>query len=164
MKWFITNILLAFLGVWLIEQSADLRFDRPLVFLAVYNGLFFGLWLFSWFLDRRYFRKLPRLLEFIAFILKELVVSSLRVAYDVLTPASKLNPAIIAVPLDAESDREIVTLAVLVTLTPGTLSLKVSDDRRTLYVHEMYVTDHNVERARRLIKDGYERRILRLSR
>lgn len=164
MKWFIYNLLLAFVGVWLIEQSADLRFDKPLIFLGVYNGLFFGIWLFTWFLDRRYFLKLPRLLEFIAFILKELVVSSLRVAYDVLTRTSHLNPAIIAIPLDAESDREISTLAVLVTLTPGTLCLKVSDDRRMLYVHEMYVTDGDVERARRLIKEGYERRILRLSR
>lgn len=164
MKWFIYNLLLAFVGVWLIEQTVDLRFDKPLVFLGVYNGLFFGIWLLTWFLDRRYFHKLPRLLEFIAFILKELVVSSMRVAYDVLTRTSHLNPAIIAIPLDAESDREIVTLAVLVTLTPGTLSLKVSDDRRTLYVHEMYVTDGDVERARRLIKEGYERRVLRLSR
>jgi multicomponent Na+:H+ antiporter subunit E len=164
MKWFIYNLLLAFVGVWLIEQSVDLRVDKPLVFLGVYNTLFFSIWLFTWFLDRRYFHKLPRLLEFIAFILKELLVSSMRVAYDVLTRTSHLNPAIIAIPLDAESDREIVTLAVLVTLTPGTLSLKVSDDRRTLYVHEMYVTDGDVERARRLIKDGYERRILRLSR
>jgi multicomponent Na+:H+ antiporter subunit E len=150
--------------VWLIEETIDLRFGKPLVFLGVYNALFFAIWLSSWFFDRRYFRKLPRLLEFIGFIIKELLVSSLRVAYDVLTRTSHLNPAIIAIPLDAESDREIVTLAVLVTLTPGTLSLKVSDDRRTLYVHEMYVTDGDVEHARRLIKEGYERRILRLSR
>ncbi len=164
MKWFIYNTLLAFVGVWLIEQLVDLRFDEPLVFLGVYNGLFFAIWLSSWFLDRRYFRKLPKLLEFFAFVMKELVLSSLQVAYDMLTPRSHLVPAIIAIPLDAESDREIVTLAVLVTLTPGTLSLKVSEDRRTLYVHEMYITDSDVEAARRKIKDGYERRILNLSR
>jgi len=86
------------------------------------------------------------------------------VAYDVLTRTSHLNPAIIAIPLDAESDREIVTLAVLITLTPGTLSLRVSEDRRTLYVHEMYITGGDVEEARRKIKDGYERRVLDLSR
>jgi len=164
MKWFIYNLLLAFVGVWLIEQLVDLRFHKPLVFLGVYNGLFFAIWLSSWFFDRRYFRKLPKLLEFIGFIIKELVVSSLRVAYDVLTRTSHLNPAIIAIPLDAESDREIVTLAVLITLTPGTLSLRVSEDRRTLYVHEMYITGGDVEEARRKIKDGYERRVLDLSR
>lgn len=164
MKWFIYNLLLAFAGVWIIEQLYDLRFDEPLIFLGVYNGLFFVIWLSTWFFERRYFRKLPRLLEFFLFVTKELVVSSLRVAYDVLRRTSHLNPAIIAIPLEAESDREIVILAVLVTLTPGTLSLKVSDDRRTLYVHEMYVADGDVERARRLIKVGFERRILSLSR
>jgi multicomponent Na+:H+ antiporter subunit E len=164
MKWFVYNLLLAFAGVWLIEQIVDLSFDRPLVFLGVYNALFFTIWLSTWFFDRRYFRKLPKLLEFIGFVIKELVVSSLRVAYDVVTPTSHLNPAIIAIPLDAESDREIVTLAVLITLTPGTLSLRVSDDRRTLYVHEMYVDNSDVDEARRKIKDGYERRVLLLSR
>jgi multicomponent Na+:H+ antiporter subunit E len=164
MKWFIYNLLLAFIGVWLIEQFVDLRFDKPLVFLGVYNALFFAIWLSSWFFDRRYFRKLPRLMEFIAFIIKELFVSSMRVAYDVLTRTSHLNPAIIAIPLDAKSDREIVTLAVLITLTPGTLSLRVSEDRRTLYVHEMYVEHGDVEEARRKIKEGYERRVLNLSR
>lgn len=164
MKWFVYNLLLAFAGVWLIEQFIDLRFDKPLVFLGVYNALFFAIWLSTWFFERRYFRKLPRLLEFIAFVIKELIMSSLRVAYDVLTPTSHLNPAIIAIPLDAESDREIVTLAVLITLTPGTLSLRVSDDRRTLYVHEMYVDNSDVDEARRKIKEGYERRVLLLSR
>jgi len=164
MKWFVYNLLLALVGVWLIEETIDLRFAEPLVFLGVYGGLFFGIWLGSWFFDRRYFRKLPGLLEFIGFIIKELFVSSLRVAYDVLTPTSHLNPAIIAIPLDAETDREIVTLAVLITLTPGTLSLRVSDDRRALYVHEMYVTGGDVAEVRRKIKDGYERRVLRLSR
>jgi len=61
MKWFIYNLLLAFVGVWLIEQLVDLRFHKPLVFLGVYNGLFFAIWLSSWFFDRRYFRKLPKL-------------------------------------------------------------------------------------------------------
>jgi multicomponent Na+:H+ antiporter subunit E len=164
MKWFVYNLMLAFAGVWLIEQIVDLSFDRPLVFLGVYNALFFSIWLSTWFFDRRYFRKLPKLIEFIGFVIKELVVSSLRVAYDVVTPTSHLNPAIIAIPLDAESDREIVTLAVLITLTPGTLSLRVSDDRRTLYVHEMYVDNSDVDEARRKIKEGYERRVLLLSR
>jgi multicomponent Na+:H+ antiporter subunit E len=164
MKWFVYNLLLAFAGVWLIEQLVDLSFDKPLVFLGVYNALFFAIWLSTWYFDRRYFRKLPKLMEFIGFVIKELVVSSLRVAYDVLTPTSHLNPAIIAIPLDAESDREIVTLAVLITLTPGTLSLRVSDDRRTLYVHEMYVDNSDVDGAVRKIKDGYERRVLLLSR
>jgi len=73
-----------------------------------------------------------------------------------------MRPGIVAVPLDAETDAEITLLANLLTLTPGTLSLDVSADRRFLYVHMMYIEDADV--ARRQIKDGYERRVLEVLR
>ncbi len=70
--------------------------------------------------------------------------------------------AIVAIPLDAKTDREITLLANLITLTPGTLSLDVSEDRRFLYVHAMFVED--VESFRDSIKNGFERRLLELMR
>lgn len=109
-----------------------------------------------------YFRKVPETLRFLAFFVKELVISSLRVAHDVVTPRAHMRPAILGVPLDAETDLEITLLACLVTLTPGTLTLDVSDDRKTLYVHAMFV--HDPERAIAGIKAGFEGRLLRLLR
>ena len=50
-----------------------------------------------------------------------------------------------------------LVLTTFITLTPGTLSLDVSSDRRTLYIHSMYVDD--VEEFRESIKQGYERRV-----
>lgn len=87
----------------------------------------------------------------------ELVVSSLKVAWDVVTPRHRSRPGILAVPLDVRSDATITVLANLVTLTPGTLSLDVSADRRTLYVHAMFIDD--VESARAEIKGNMERRV-----
>jgi len=109
-----------------------------------------------------YFRKVPETLRFLGFFLRELVVSSLRVAYDVVTPRLHMRPAIIAVPLDAKTDVEITLLACLLTLTPGTLTLDVSRDRKTLFVHAMFVGDY--EPARAAIKKGLELRTLRLLR
>ena len=86
------------------------------------------------------------------------MVSSLRVAYDVLTPTLHMRPAIVAIPLDAETDLQITILANFITLTPGTLSLDVSPDRKTLYVHAMYVDD--VDAFRREIKEELERRVI----
>ena len=57
---------------------------------------------------------------------------------------------------------QIIDLANLVSLTPGSLSLDVSEDRRTLYVHVMFLDD--VESCRREIKEGFERRVLELLR
>jgi multicomponent Na+:H+ antiporter subunit E len=112
--------------------------------------------------DTRYFEKLPLLLRFAIFFAWELVLSNLRVAWDVLTPRAFRRPGVVAVPLTARTDAEITLLANLITLTPGTLSLDVSPDRRTLYVHAMFVDDP--ERLRRSLKEGFERRVLELLR
>ncbi len=109
-----------------------------------------------------YFRKVPELLGFLGYFFAELVVSSLRVAHDVVTPTHHMRPAIIAVPLDASTDAEITLLSCLLTLTPGTLTLDVSADRKTLYVHAMFVRDY--DRSRAAIKHGLERRLLELMR
>lgn len=76
----------------------------------------------------------------------ELVLSSFRVAWDVLTPSHRSRPGILAIPLRASSDGEITALTNLVSLTPGSLSLDVAPDRRTLYVHVMFVDDPQAER------------------
>jgi multicomponent Na+:H+ antiporter subunit E len=85
--------------------------------------------------------KVPRFVRFVGFFIKELVKSNLRVAHDVLTPAHHMRPAVIAFPLIAQSDGEITILANLISLTPGTLSLDVSSDRKVLYIHVMYFDD-----------------------
>lgn len=94
--------------------------------------------------------------------IRELVEANLRLAYDVITPKHHMRPAIIGIPLAARTDFEITLLANLITLTPGTLSLHVSDDRSTLYIHSVYAPD--VEQLRSSIKNGLERRILELTR
>lgn len=105
-----------------------------------------------------YFLKVRQVVGFAVFYLWELILANLRVAYDVVTPTHHMRPGILAIPLDAETDVEITMLANLITLTPGTLSLDVSTDRRVLYIHAMYI-DH-ADAVRRRVKRGYERRVL----
>lgn len=109
-----------------------------------------------------YGRNVLQFIAFAVFFIKELIVANLRMAQYTLSPLKKMNPAILAVPLEEMSDLEIMTLANLLTLTPGTLSLDVSDDRRTLYVHFMHVDDP--ERSKRELKEGFERRLLEVMR
>jgi multicomponent Na+:H+ antiporter subunit E len=106
--------------------------------------------------------RLRRAVGLAGFFVWELVLASLRVAYDVMTPTYHMRPAVVGVPLGARTDAEITMLASLVSLTPGTLSLDVSDDRRTLFIHAMYV--HDRDRLVRSIKDGFERRVLEVLR
>ncbi len=109
-----------------------------------------------------YFQKTMQFVRFILFFTKELVISSYRVAIDVVKPLPLMRPGVIGIPLDAETDLEITMLANIISLTPGTLSLDVSKDRKTLYIHAMYVT--NPDELRREIKDGLERRLLEVLR
>ena len=89
--------------------------------------------------------------------LKELALSAYRVALQVVTPRLALKPGIFAFPLTVKRDFEITLLANLITLTPGTLSVDVSEDRKTLYVHALDCA--NPAALRRDIADGFERRI-----
>ena len=69
---------------------------------------------------------------------------------------------VIEVPIEAKTDLEITLLANLITLTPGTLTLDVAPDRKSLYVHAMFVDDP--EQIRAEIKNGMERRLLEVMR
>lgn len=109
-----------------------------------------------------YFVKTRRLAGFAGFYALEVVRANFRVAIDVVTPESRARPGVVAVPLDARTDAEITLLANLITMTPGSLTIDVSDDRSVIYVHSMFLDDPDA--FRRTIKDDFERRVLELLR
>jgi multicomponent Na+:H+ antiporter subunit E len=104
-----------------------------------------------------YIGKVGRAAGLAAFFLWELVRANIRLALDVATPRFQMTPGILAVPLDVTRESEILLLAMLINLTPGSVALDVSDDRRTMYVHVMYIDSPDA--ARTEIKDGFERRV-----
>ena len=106
----------------------------------------------------RYTRRLWQIVSLALLFVYELLLSALRVAVIVLRPKIELKPGIIAYPLTVDRDFEITMLANLITLTPGTLSVDVSDDRKTLYVHCIDVPDKQATIDD--IKNGFERKIL----
>ena len=110
----------------------------------------------------RYFVRMALIFRLVLFFIKALFVSNLRVLWDVVTPSHISRPGIIGVPLDARTDLEIMLVANLISLTPGTLSVDLSEDRRTLYVHVMFLDD--IEAMRQELKQGLERRVLEVLR
>ena len=154
---FLSNLVLAIL--WALLMGSVDRANLVVGFLLGYAVL----WLVHPVLgDTGYFRRVPQAVRFLVFLVKEIVVSNLVVARDVLSPRPRRRLAVIAVPLEARTDAEITLLAHVVTLTPGTLNLDVSEDRSTLYVHTMFFD--SPEALRREIKEGFERRVLELMR
>lgn len=154
---FLLNILFAVVWVFLTGtvNATNFAFGFILSYLV--------LWLISSNDDKRkYFVIGPRIIGFAFYFLYELVKANLQVAAHVVTPKFYMEPGIIKYPLDAKTDLEITLLANVITLTPGTLSLDVSDDRKVLYIHAMYVSDK--DEFIDSIKNGFEKRILKIVR
>lgn len=151
----LANLLLALLWIALIGSRQPVQFVLGLLIgyavLAVLAPLV-G--------TAAYVRRLPRALAFAGFFFKELILASVRVAWDVVLPRSRRRPGVVAVPLDSRDETEIALLAKLLTLTPGSVTLDVAADRSVLYVHTMFVDDPDAVRAE--IKNGFERRVREL--
>ena len=153
MKVFLLNVLLS------VAWGALLGDFSPINMLAGFVFGYLMLWITQDVLGTsNYFTKIRRIAGLIMLFTKELIKSNLRVALSVLAPFDWMSPGIVAIPLDIESDAEITLLANMITLTPGTLSLDVSDDRRVLYVHGMHVGD-DIEAFRQDIKNGFEKKV-----
>lgn len=148
MSLFVLNLILAV--VW---GAVTASFAPSNLLFGFVLG-FFALWLVRDRVDHRNFFRPVRVLRLVWVFLKELCLSSVRVARLTLRPQMTFQPAIIAMPLDLKKDAEIMLLANLISLTPGTLSVDVSTDKSTLYIHAMDVDDP-AELCRE-IKDGFE--------
>lgn len=107
---------------------------------------------------RGYLRRLGRMIALAILFFKELAMSAWKVAVMVASPKMDLKPGIFAYPLTVDRDFEITLLANLITLTPGTLSVDVSEDRKILYVHAIDCSD--IEGTKRDIANGFEKKIL----
>ena len=153
MRFFVLNIFLAM--VWALLQG-ELN-ARHIVIGFVIGYLIIGLnqrILGS----RNYSLKVIQVIAFILFTAWEIFTASLAVARAILQPRPHMRPAVVAVPLTVQSERGIVLLSNLITLSPGTLTLDISTDRRTLYVHTLDLDSPDA--FRRKIKSRLERRVL----
>ncbi|MBW6472666.1 MAG: Na+/H+ antiporter subunit E [Anaerolineaceae bacterium] len=152
MSLLLLNVLLAL--AWSALMG---NFDPPYLLFGFVLG-YFILYLFQKPpRTQKYFREVPLVIEFAFFFLWEIVVSNIRLTITILSPHPQLRPAVVAVPLDLKSEVGIVLLANLITLTPGTLSLDISSNKHTLYVHIFDLDDP--EKFVKKIKNNYERRV-----
>jgi multicomponent Na+:H+ antiporter subunit E len=98
--------------------------------------------------------KIPSLIRYFMKLAIEIMKASIAVAKIIIQPKINIKPGIISVPIRVKTDLGITTLANTITLTPGTLTVDVSDDRSTLYVHCIDIDD--IEKIRDSIKYDFE--------
>lgn len=150
------NVFLAFMWMF-IKVSYD--------FSSFIKGYFFGLiilFVFRRFFNSRFYLwRVYAVIKLTLIFLKELVLSNIAVLKVVLKPKLDMRPGIFAYETVLTQDWEITVLSSLITLTPGTLVIDVSDDNKILYIHAMDIDD--VDEAIKSIRDSFEKVILEVS-
>jgi multicomponent Na+:H+ antiporter subunit E len=94
---------------------------------------------------------------------REVWLSAVSVTKLVLGPIDRLRSGFIAIPMDAETDLEITSLANSITLTPGTITVHVEPRERTIIIHAIDI-GQDPEDVRQSIKSVLEANILRWTR
>lgn len=155
MNLLLLNILLAIAWAALTGsfQPIDLLFGFGLGYLVLWMVTRLGT-------TPRYFKQIPRFVDLLLFFLADVIRANFRLARIILSPRMNLRPAVVAVPFILDEENAIILLANMMTLTPGTLSLDISTDRKMLYIHTVWLDD--AESFRKQVIDGYEKRLKEL--
>lgn len=110
--------------------------------------------------ERKYFTILPKLAYFVLFLIWKIILSNITTVKESLYSKSRLEPGIVKVPLTLTDEFHIATLANLVSLTPGTMVMDISDDRKVMYIHVMHLEDK--DKFIREVKEDFEKKLMEL--
>ena len=158
-KNFLLNLLLSL--VW-VALTGHLNYTN---FLFGFIMGFFILWLLarvSKAEERNYFYRVPKIILFIFSFFYDMIRANIEVTREIMTPELNMTPGIIAYEHKLKTDFEITMMTNLIALTPGTMVLKISDDKKILYIHGLYVRDKEkfIERMR----NGLEKKLIEIIR
>ncbi len=151
------NVFLA--ALWMFLQVS---FSARTFIIGYLLGMLLMLGMRRFFTERFYLHRVWAVIYLFLLFLKELVKANLDVLKLVLSPKLKMRPGIFALETELKTDWEVTLLSNLITLTPGTLVIDVSDDNKTLYIHAIDIGD--VAEAVDSIKNSFEKAIMEVSR
>lgn len=144
----LTPILAA---IWLLLNNS---LAMGHVLLGLLLGWLIPLFTLRFWPETVHIRKPVVLARFAGVFILDVFVANLAVARLILGSPRRLRPAFVEVPLELESDLAISILANTICLTPGTVSARLSPDRRVLLVHALDAADPDAVRDD--IKARYE--------
>ncbi|SEH56605.1 multicomponent Na+:H+ antiporter subunit E [Paenimyroides aquimaris] len=155
---FLLNILLTFVWVALTGQLGYTNF------VFGYALGFFILWMVNKSVNAstEYFYRVPKIFAFILLFFYDLMKANYEVTKDVITPNYNMKPGIIKYEMEAKTDFEITMLANMIALTPGTVVVDLSKNKKFMYIHVMYLT--NKEEFIERLSSRIERKLLEIIR
>ncbi|MGO4694394.1 Na+/H+ antiporter subunit E [Paenibacillus sp. 2TAB26] len=151
------NLIISFVWMFLHNDWSAPRFIVGYIIGILFIGLLSRFWPHDFYMKRVW-----AILKLLVLFIKELFVSSFVVIGLIIRPKLAIRPGIFALQTELKTDWEITVLSCLICLTPGTLTLDVSKDGRTLYIHAMDMDD--AELLSQQIKDSFEKAIMEVTR
>ncbi|MNL05637.1 Na(+)/H(+) antiporter subunit E [compost metagenome] len=89
------------------------------------------------------------------------LVANLEVAFWVFVPNRYLRPAVVCIPVRIKHDFVLAMMSWMISLTPGSLIVGISRQKRCLYVHLLHTNDP--DKSISYIQRNYENRLLRIT-
>ena len=131
------------------------------IIVACFSSSFFaredGFWLFKKL-------RIINLIIFIPIYIWELIKANFTVAIKALSPKLNINPGIVKITTDLNSDYVLAMLANCITLTPGTITMDIyeEEEKNAMYIHWIDVKTENTKEASEIIKGRFEYFVRRL--
>jgi len=79
--------------------------------------------------ELRFYRLVPAFVQYLYYLMKEIVLSNLTVCRMILTRKEEMEPVIVHVRTKLKTETARVILANSITLTPGTITVSLTEDR-----------------------------------
>lgn len=132
----VMNVLLGVLWMFFQDDWSSLTF------LSGYLcGLFVLFLLKSYLPTKFYLFTLYAALKLLLLFLHEMLVASIMIIKIIMRPKMNIKPGIFSLETSLEEDVEVTLLALLLTLTPGSVVMEISDDNKTFYIHTMIIPE-----------------------
>ena len=155
---FILNLVIA--ALWFLLND-DPNADITTFMTGFFIGVLILYAMHRFFGQHFYLRRVLKILKLVLLFIKELLLSSYSVLKQVLNPKLNIAPGIFTYETRLQGDWQITALALLLTLTPGSVVMEVSEDGRVFYIHAMDI-EKSKETVVRSI-DKFEKAILEVT-
>ena len=156
---FLLNLFIAML--WLLLKDEPTA-QTSTFFTGFLIGIFILYIMHRFFGTQFYLRRVWKVVKLILLFIKELILSSYSVIKQVSTPNLNITPGIFTYKTQLKGDWEITALALLLTLTPGSVVMEVSEEGDVFYIHAMDMEETKKEVIRSI--GQFERAIMEVSR
>ncbi|HLR70736.1 MAG TPA: Na+/H+ antiporter subunit E [Pseudogracilibacillus sp.] len=156
---FLLNLFITLLWV-LLKDEEVLRIQ------TIITGFIIGS--FIVFLMRRFFgqdfylRRVVSMIKLILIFISEIIQSSVVVIKHILSPKINIEPGIFTYKTILRGDWEVTTLALLLTLTPGSVVMEVNEEGNVFYIHAMDIKRYKGDLERSL--KVFEKAIMEVTR